>query len=333
MSNSIGNSPQIEIHLAPMEGTVDYVVRKLWTTLGGYDLCLTEFIRVTTQLIPEHVFYRYAPELQVSQNGSRTTAGVPLMIQLLGGDPQCLAENAAQAAALGAFGIDLNFGCPAPTVNRHDGGATLLKCPERIFKIVEAVRAAVPKEKPVTAKIRLGFADTSLCLENAQAVAQAGADRLTVHCRTKLDFYRPPAFWEWIPRIQSLVQIPVVANGEIWTVDDFEKCIRETGASAVMLGRGAISNPFLAKEIRGRGHATWSEILLILRQFFDESAHYRNVNYAVDRSKQWLRYLQRSFPEAAETFLRMRVITDPKIFRAELESQLSTCRQEECLSL
>lgn len=323
----------VAIHLAPMEGTVDAVVRKLWTAIGGYDLCITEFIRITHTLFPEHVFLRYAPELATN---SHTEAGVPLMVQLLGGDPSCLAENAAQVSAMGAYGIDLNFGCPAPTVNRHDGGATLLKYPDRIFNIVQAVRAAVPSEKPVTAKIRLGFSDTQLCLQNAQAVAAAGANRLTVHCRTKTDFYKPPAYWEWIPKIQELINIPVVANGEIWSPDDFNRCIRETGAKAVMLGRGAISNPFLANEIRGQKPATWSDVVVALQNFFDESVRYRHLNYARDRSKQWLRYLQRAFPEAASAFLELRVLTNPLEFRERLgtlSSRNSACREPESLSL
>lgn len=323
----------LAIHLAPMEGTVDAVVRKLWTRIGGYDLCLTEFIRVTHTLFPEHVFLRYAPELGT---GSRTASGVPLMVQLLGGDPNCLAENAARACEIGAFGVDLNFGCPAPTVNRHDGGAILLKFPDRIFDIVQAVRASVPKEKPVTAKIRLGFSDTSLCLQNAQAVAAAGASRLTVHCRTKMDFYKAPAYWEWIPKIQELINIPVVANGEIWTVEDFQRCVQQTGAKAVMLGRGAISNPFLAAEIRGREPATWSETTEILRQFFDESVRYRHLNYALDRSKQWLRYLQRAFPEAGKSFVRLRVLRDPKEFRNQLDNlaeRKAPCQPEISLSV
>lgn len=323
----------IEIHLAPMEGTVDAVMRKLWTRIGGYDLCLTEFIRVTHTLFPEHVFLRYAPELKQE---SRTESGTPLMVQLLGGDPHCLAENAARAAEIGAYGIDLNFGCPAPTVNRHDGGATLLKTPDRIFNIVQAVRAAVPQDKPVTAKMRLGFSDTHLCLENAQAIASAGAARLTVHCRTKTDFYKPPAYWEWIPKIQSQIPIPVVANGEIWNVEDFARCVRETGATAVMLGRGAVSNPFLAAQIRGRPPARWSDVIEILVSFFDESVRYRSPNYGVDRSKQWLRYLQRTFPEAGEAFLRLRVLRDPVDFRSELAhlAELNpACLQNESLSV
>lgn len=315
----------IELHLAPMEGIVDAVVRRLWTEIGGFDLCVTEFIRITSTILPERVYQRYCPELS---HDCRTSAGVPVVIQLLGGDANCVAENAAQAVGFGACGIDLNFGCPAPTVNRHDGGATLLQYPERIFSIVSAVRAAVPAAVPVSAKIRLGFNDTGLCFEIAQATERGGAGRLTVHCRTKKDLYRPPAFWEWIPLITSRVKIPVVANGEIWSREDFEKCRAITGVSSFMIGRGAISNPFLAREIRGTSPARWERIAPLLPMFFDASAAYRHPSYAIDRSKMFLRFLSRRFPEAGHMFQTLKVIRSPQDFRAQL-----TCRHEESLSL
>jgi tRNA-dihydrouridine synthase C len=209
-----------ELYLAPMEGVVDFILRDVLTGIGGIDQCVTEFIRVTDQLHSPAVIYRYAPELKM---GSRTRAGTAMFLQYLGGQPGPMAENAARGAELGALGIDLNFGCPAKTVNRHDGGASLLKCPDRVFQIISAVRRAVPAHIPVTAKMRLGFDDPGACFENAMAVEAAGASWLTIHCRTKTDGYKPPAYWEWIPRIKEKVRLPIVANGEIWNVEDFWK--------------------------------------------------------------------------------------------------------------
>ena len=128
--------------LAPMEGVVDWVMRDVLTRIGGIDLCVTEFIRVTDQLLPTHAIQKDCPELL---NAScRTNSGTPVLVQLLGGKPEWMAQNAALAIELGAPGIDINFGCPAKTVNRHDGGAALLKDPRRIFDVVSAVRSAVP---------------------------------------------------------------------------------------------------------------------------------------------------------------------------------------------
>jgi tRNA-dihydrouridine synthase C len=109
--------------LAPMEGLLDFVLRDVLTRIGGVDRCVSEFIRVTNTLLPERTFLRIVPELA---NGGRTFAGVPVRPQLLGSDPHCLADNAAQLATLNPPGIDLNFGCPAKTVNQSRGGAVLL---------------------------------------------------------------------------------------------------------------------------------------------------------------------------------------------------------------
>jgi tRNA-dihydrouridine synthase C len=113
--------------LAPMEGLLDADLRETLTTVGGVERCVSEFIRVTDRLLPARVYYRLMPELR---QASRTTAGTPVRGQLLGSDPAVMADNAARLAELGAEGVDLNFGCPAPTVNRHRGGAVLLDEPE-----------------------------------------------------------------------------------------------------------------------------------------------------------------------------------------------------------
>ena len=146
----------MKVMLAPMEGVVDHLMRDMLTRVGGFDQCVTEFVRVVDQKIPKKTFYRLCPELH---NGGKTPAGVPVRVQLLGQHPQWLAENAQTAIELGAPGVDLNFGCPAKTVNKSKGGAVLLKETQTLYDIVKAVRDAVPAEIPVSAKIRLGFED------------------------------------------------------------------------------------------------------------------------------------------------------------------------------
>lgn len=309
----------MKIYLAPMEGVVDAGLRALYTQHGHYDLCFTEFIRVTNQLIPVHVFERECAEMKT---GFKTLAGCPVRIQLLGGDAACLADNAAQVASFGSPGVDLNFGCPAPTVNRHDGGASLLQFPERIFKIVEAVRKAVPAELPVTAKIRLGFMDTALCLQNAAAVAAAGASELTVHCRTKKQMYQPPVDWAWLPKIREVAPIPLVVNGDVWTAEDYHQCREISGCENVMIGRGALSNPFLVSEIRGLKRAThFDEIRPLLWNFFEINRQSVSGAFAVARGKQWLRYLTRNHAEARTLFQALKVLKEPNEFGAALQEQ------------
>lgn len=300
---------------------MDWIMRDTLTGLGGIDQGVTEFLRVTQYLHSEIVFRKNCPELRT---GSRTRAGTPIFLQLLGGHPEPMARNAARAAELGAAGIDLNFGCPAKTVNRHDGGASLLRCPERVHHIVKAVREAVPKDVPVTVKIRLGFDDPSVCFENARAAQEAGAQWLTVHCRTKTDGYRPPAYWEWIPRLRETLSIPLVANGEIWTVADFERCRAVTGADQFMIGRGAIANPHIFREIRSADAPppSWEKTKPLLPGFFQACEDHINGHFATSRTKQWLKSLSLRDEAAKSLFNEIKALKTPSEFRSALESRI-----------
>jgi len=214
---------------------------------SGIDRCVSEFIRITDTLLPARAFIRTMPELRT---GGRTLTGVPVRGQLLGSDPTLLAENAARLAELGSHGVDLNFGCPAKVVNRHGGGSALLDEPELVHRIVAAVRRAVPAHVPVSAKMRLGFNDDHRAEDNALAIEAAGATEIVVHARTKAHGYRPPAYWERIADLKREVKLPLVANGEIWTVEDALRAQAASGCTSLMLGRGMVADPGLARAIR-----------------------------------------------------------------------------------
>lgn len=300
----------MNILLAPMEGMLDHSLRDVITRAGGVDRCVSEFIRVTDRCLPARVFTRVMPELL---NGSRTAAGVPVRAQLLGSDPAVMADNAAVLAEIGAEGVDLNFGCPAPTVNRHRGGAVLLDEPELVHAIVAAVRRAVPPALPVSAKMRLGHRDDSRMIENAQAIAAAGACELVVHARTKLDGYRPPAYWDRIAPIREAVPIPVIANGEIWTAADAARCRVESGCASLMIGRGMLADPGLAHAIREPGAPPlgWRELRPLVRHYWQRVATHVAPRHRAGRLKQWLNLLRRHHPEAQAAFDTVRTINDP----------------------
>lgn len=319
MSEPQSSQKRPKLLLAPMEGVTDWAMRELLTGLGGIDQCVTEFLRVTDNLHGDGIFFKNCPELHT---GGKTTAGTPVFIQLLGGKVEPLVANAVRAQQLGAPGVDLNFGCPAPTVNRHDGGATLLKFTDRLYTIVKAVRAAVPAMTPVTAKIRLGFDDPSVCIANAQAIEAAGANWLTVHCRTKTDGYRPPAHWEWIEKIKSQTRIPLVTNGEIWTVEDFERCRSQTTTHAYMIGRGALRDPFLFKKIKDQQNrkTEYAEIKTLLPKFYQASTQSISANFAVARTKGWLKQLAQSHEGFAQAFAEIKTITRPEEFSEKLNT-------------
>ena len=311
------------ILLAPMEGLLDFVLRDILTRVGGIDRCVSEFIRITDQLLPERVFTRIVPELL---NGGRTFAGVPVRAQLLGSDPICMADNAARLASLGPAGIDLNFGCPANVVNRHGGGAALLKEPETIYAIVAAVRRAVPAHMPVSAKMRLGYLDDSRAVECALAISAGGADELVVHARTKAQAYRPPAYWERIADIRAAVGIPVVANGEIWTVADARRCRTLSGCDRLMIGRGAVANPGLGLAIKAdmdqtfSNAVTWVQMLPLVLDFWQIVTTRLDNKAQAGRLKQWLNFLRRHFPEAEVAYAALKTINNPAVVDAWLAS-------------
>ncbi|TLX55190.1 tRNA dihydrouridine(16) synthase DusC [Stutzerimonas nosocomialis] len=299
----------MQIALAPMEGLVDDILRDVLTRAGGIDWCVTEFIRVSDRLLPAATYAKLAPELA---RGACTRSGTPLRVQFLGSDPACIADNAAYACELGAPVIDLNFGCPAKTVNKSRGGAVLLKEPELLHAIVLEVRRAVPEHIPVTAKMRLGFDSPDGALDCARALADGGAEQLVVHARTKVEGYRPPAHWEWVARVQDVVAVPVYANGEIWTLDDWRRCREVSGAQHIMLGRGLVSCPDLARQIAA-AHAgrsvdpmAWSTLEPLLADFWRQARRKMSPRYAPGRLKQWLGMLSRTYPQAMALFQELR---------------------------
>lgn len=307
--------------LAPMEGVIDHTMRQLLTELGGIDRCVTEFVRVSERLLPPKVFHRLCPELH---SGGKTASGVPVYVQLLGGQPTVMAENAARAAQLGALGVDLNFGCPAKTVNKSDGGAIILREPERVYNIVKAVREAVPKDTPVTVKTRLGYEDHDRFLDIVRGVEAAGATELAVHARTKRHGYRAPAYWDEISRAREVVSLPIIANGEIWSTGDALRCRQVSDCSDLMVGRGVLCRPDLPRLIRAmdRGEPleclNWQEAVSLLLLYLDLSLASYDASYVGGPIKQWLVYLRFYFPQAGPLFEVVKRLRDAGDIRAAL---------------
>lgn len=288
----------MKLVLAPMEGLTDPIMRDVLTHVGSFDWCVTEFIRVTDSLLPDHVYYGYCPELK---NQGKTAAGTPVHVQFLGNNPDMLAANAAKVVELGAPAIDMNFGCPAKTVNRHRGGSVLLDEPEVVYQLVKAVRDAVPRHIPVSAKMRLGYMDRNFTMENAHAIEDAGASWVTVHARTKADGYTPPAFWDLLHPIRENLKINVIANGEIWTNADAKQCQLESGCQDLMIGRGAVTTPDLTQCIRqntNQALITWNELLDLQIRFINGPS--KTEIGMVGRYKQWLGMMSKHYPEAKQ---------------------------------
>ena len=290
--------------LAPMEGLTDPLMRQILTQIAAdlghpYDWSVSEFIRVTQHVLPAHVFYKYVPELH---HDAKTASGTPIHIQLLGSEAQLMAENAAYACELGAPAIDINFGCPAKTVNSHRGGSVLLDEPEVMYDIISAVRQAVPAHIPVSAKIRLGYTDTSRMDDIKAAIAASGADWLTIHARTKTQGYKPPAYWDKIQNFNTL-DIPVIANGEIWNSEHAQNCMAQSDTTHLMLGRGAVTRPDLIAQVDANNNDTemlkalaWQDLITHQIKFLEGAA--KSDVVLVGRYKQWLAMLTKGYSEA-----------------------------------
>lgn len=291
--------------LAPMEGISDAIVRDLLGALGAMDLCVTEFIRVAHRPVPERVLLRECPELKT---GGHTPSGVPVLVQLLGGEAGYVAQSARRAAELGAIGIDLNFGCPAKRVNGSDGGASLLREPRRLTEVIGETRALVPSHLPVSAKIRLGWEDPDDVVAIVEAAEAGGAAWITIHGRTKKQMYKPTADWGRIRRAAEAVSVPVVANGDIFDAESFARCRAVTNAPAYMLGRGAFRAPNLFRILRGLDDDFWpvdrsralleafAERVLVDGRFADPE------RVALNRMKGWVRALAETHDEMGVVF-------------------------------
>ena len=307
--------------LAPMEGLTDPLMRRILTQVASdlgrpYDWSVSEFIRVTQNVLPDHVFYRFVPELR---NDSRTNSGTPIHVQLLGSNPELMGENALAACALGAPAIDINFGCPAKTVNNHRGGSVLLDEPSLMRDIISAVRNKTPSHIPVSAKIRLGYTDTSNMDGIKKAIADSGANWLTIHARTKTQGYKPPAYWEKITGFTEL-PIPVVANGEIWNHEQALRCITQSNTSHLMLGRGAVTRPDLVAQIdTPAALLTWHELIPHQIAFLEGEA--KSDKVLIGRYKQWLGMLSKGYVEAKVLWDSIKRVQDKQDIINRLRSQ------------
>ncbi len=232
-------SPCPYLFLAPMEGVGDRPFRKAMAYIGGFDEAVTEFIRV-----PKNA---HVQSLARVYNSSELHP-LPLAAQLMGSETELMVEMAREIESRGAPRIDLNCGCPSNTVTGRGAGSSLLKEPKLLNEIATAMVKAV--NVPVTVKMRTGYEDTSLFKENLLAAQESGIRFITIHPRTKVDGYGPPAKWEYIAEAKALLKIPVVGNGDILNVSDAVRMLSMTGCDALMIGRGAVTNPFIFHQIR-----------------------------------------------------------------------------------
>jgi tRNA-dihydrouridine synthase B len=223
---------------SPLSGVTDLVFRRLVRRYAPDSMMYTEMVNATGL----HYVKQLPKIMEVDPNER------PISIQLFDCRPDFLAEAAQKAVAEGADTVDINMGCPVNKITKNGGGSSLLRDPETAAAIVRAVVQAV--EVPVTVKTRIGWTDKEITiLDFAKRMEDAGAQMITVHGRTRSQGYNGPAKWEWIRRVKEVLSIPVIGNGDIFSVEAAVRCLEQTGADGVMCSRGTLGYPFLVGEV------------------------------------------------------------------------------------
>ena len=227
------------VFLAPMAGVTDTAYRIIAHDMGC-PLCYAEMVS------SQGIHFKNERTLSMLQSEK---AERPLAMQIFAATPEMAAEAAAYVEELGMADIlDFNMGCPAPKIVKNGEGSALLRDPERATAILTAIRKAV--KMPFTVKMRIGWDESSInVVEMAKRAEAAGVDAITVHGRTREQFYRGHADWEKIGEVRRAVNIPVIANGDVRTYDDLDRIRAATGCEAVMVGRAAQGNPWIFRQL------------------------------------------------------------------------------------
>ncbi len=302
---SVSRCPKL--FLAPMEGVGCQPFRKAIATIGGFDEASTEFLRVPCNAHVSSLAKKYAPN---------DTYPIPQAAQIMGSIPHLMAEMTLALIQRGAPRVDLNCGCPSNTVTGRGAGSSLLKTPDLLYEITKAMAdVALPSKVPVTVKLRSGFNDTTLFSENLLAAQEAGAAFITLHPRTKFDGYKPPADWSLIARAKKLLKIPLVGNGDIKTPQDVVRMLEMTGCDAIMIGRGAVIDPWIFHKTKAlfqvdHTPSNWEDTENYIRSYFKFHLS-APIRTQINQLKQLGSFLFQYTPELME-----------------LRPQILTCREE-----
>jgi nifR3 family TIM-barrel protein len=300
--------PRPPVFLAPMEDVSDVPYRQLCRELGA-DVTVTEFVRAEGLVAGCKIAAR-----KVELSPADLAPGATTAIQIYGANPRLLVEAAEVAADARPAFVDINCGCWVPRVARTGAGAAWLRDPATMVEMAGAIVRAIGGRLPVTVKTRIGWGDEKEMpiVELARRLEGAGVAAITVHCRTAKMGHSGRADWSWARRVREAVSIPVVVNGDVRSADDARRALDETGCAGVMIGRAAIDDPFVFREVRAlfdRGEriprATDAERLALYARLLRENVARRGPKFGIQVTRRHLRGL--IVPTAGGPALRDRI--------------------------
>src|SRR5438067_12646360 len=280
------NSRDIEINLplvlSPMAGVTDISFRRLLKARGGIGLTVSEFISVEglTRNNPKS-----KRQMRFYENER------PFAVQVFGGQPERMRMAAEMAEEVGADILDINCGCPAPKVVKHGGGSGLLRDLPRLETILKEIKKAITI--PLTIKIRAGYSDSTInAVETAKLAEACGVEHIALHGRTKEQGYRGFADWDLVREIKKVVSVPVSGSGDVTTIQQAFDRFRETQCDGVLIGRGAMANPWIFRQIEDAMHGrqpfqpTLDDKRVLLLEYFEMLREDMPQLAAIGRMKQ-----------------------------------------------
>ena len=311
--------PAPVLALAPMQDVTDLAFWRLMNTYGGADIYYTEYFRVHSTSCLEKPILKSIVE---------NPTGRPVVAQMIGNDIPSLVRTVKELQQYPVAAIDLNLGCPAPVVYRKCAGGGLLREPQRIDAILGALREAITGN--FTVKTRLGFDSADRFDELLEIFARHAIDLLTVHGRTVKEMYRSEVHYDFIARAVDAVRFPVLANGNVYSASKAAAVLQETGARGLMIGRGAIRNPWIFLQIRQKQQEQplflprGRDVLNYLRALYEAVKHpeMREVAH-VQKMKKYLNYIGLGVEPTGQFLHQIRRVTSEKEFFHLCEEFLS----------